>query len=264
MLNLDLSGRTALVTGSTGGIGLAIARKLGEAGATVIINGRKQDSIDGALEKLGKAVPGGTFRSVVADVGTPEGCKTLFEAESNIDILINNAGIFGPNDFFETTDDSWQHLFEVNLFSGVRLSRAYMPGMKERNWGRVLFIASESALNIPVEMVDYGVSKTAMLGLARGLAKLMAGTNVTVNSVLPGPTLSEGVEDMLKAQNPGSTRPVAELAAEFVQKHRPSNILRRMATVDEVANLVAYAASPLSSATTGAALRVDGGTVDTI
>ncbi|MFT8768922.1 MAG: SDR family oxidoreductase [Gluconobacter cerinus] len=264
MLGIDLSGRTALVTGSTGGIGLAIARRLAEAGATVIINGRKQESVDKALDVLRERIPGGTFRSVVADVGTAEGCDTLVNTEGAVDILINNAGIFGPNDFFKTTDESWQKLFEVNLFSGVRLARAYMPGMKERNWGRVLFIASESAINIPVEMIDYGVSKTAMLGLARGLAKDMAGTNVTVNSILPGPTLSEGVEDMLKAQNPDSTQPVEELAADFVRQHRPSNILQRMATVDEVANIVVYAASPLASATTGAALRVDGGTVDTI
>lgn len=264
MLGLDLSGRTALVTGSTGGIGLAIARRLAEADATVILNGRKQDTLDGALETLRAHVPGGNFRSVVADVGTAEGCDALIAAESQVDILINNAGIFGPSDFFKTTDESWQKLFEVNLFSGVRLARAYMPGMKERNWGRVLFIASESALNIPVEMIDYGVSKTAMVGLARGLAKDMAGTNVTVNSILPGPTLSEGVEAMLKAQNPESSQPVAELGADFVKKHRPSNILQRMATVDEVANMVVYAASPLASATTGAALRVDGGTIDTI
>ncbi|EHH68773.1 SDR family NAD(P)-dependent oxidoreductase [Gluconobacter morbifer] len=264
MVGIDLSGRTALVTGSTGGIGLAIAKGLASAGATVIINGRSQDTVEKALATLGKTVPGGSFRSIVADVGTAEGCKTVIETENSVDILINNAGIFKPNNFFQTSDADWQSLFDVNLFSGVRLSRAYLPGMKDRNWGRVVFISSESALNIPVEMVDYGVSKTAMLGLSRGLAKLMAHTNVTVNAILPGFTLSEGVEDMLKAQNPGDSRSVEDLATEFVRKHRPSDILGRAATVDEVANLVVYTASPLASATTGAALRVDGGTVDTI
>ena len=261
-MKIDLTGRTAIVTGSTGGIGLAIATGLAGCGARVVVNGRRQPAVDRAVSIVSGA--GGDAVGFVGDLGTADGCAALVAAHPSCDILINNLGIFEPKDFFDTPDEDWTRFFEVNVMSGVRLSRAYLPGMQERDWGRVVFISSESALNIPVEMVDYGVSKTAMLGLARGLAKLMAGTNVTVNSVLPGPTLSEGVEDMLKAQNPGSTRPVAELAAEFVQKHRPSNILRRMATVDEVANLVVYAASPLASATTGAALRVDGGTVDTI
>jgi NAD(P)-dependent dehydrogenase (short-subunit alcohol dehydrogenase family) len=184
--------------------------------------------------------------------------------ERAADILINNAGIFQPIDFFESTDELWDRHWQINVMSGVRLARAYMPGMEKAGWGRVIFIASESAFNIPVEMIHYGVSKTADVAVARGLAKRMAGTGVTVNSVVPGPTLSDGVADLLKAAQQGSGKPIEEIAAEFVRQHRSSSILQRAATVDEVANLVTYLASPLASATTGAAVRVDGGVIDTL
>ena len=194
----------------------------------------------------------------------PRAAAALVAAEPAADILINNVGIFGPQDFFEIPDSEWTRFFEVNVMSGVRLSRAYLPGMLERNWGRVVFLSSESGLNIPADMIHYGVTKTADLALARGLAKRMAGTGVTVNSVLPGPTLSEGVEAMLKAAADAAGQSIEEAAAASVRAHRPSSILQRAATVEEVANLVVYVASPQASATTGAALRVDGGVVDTI
>jgi NAD(P)-dependent dehydrogenase (short-subunit alcohol dehydrogenase family) len=263
-MKVDLSGKTALVTGSTGGIGLAIAVGLAGSGAAVIINGRGQQKVDAAVAMVRQAVPGAVVRGVPADVGTAAGCAALAAAEPTMDVLVNNAAIFRPTDVFETTDDQWEEMLAVNLLSGLRLSRAYLPGMAARAWGRVIFLASESALNIPVEMIDYGVTKTAVLGLSRGLAKRMAGTNVTVNAVLPGPTLSEGVAKMLKEEQARTGRPMEEVAVRFVRSARPSSIIRRATTVEEVANLVVYIASPLSSGTTGAALRVDGGIVDSI
>lgn len=263
-MQIDLSGKTAIVTGSTRGIGFAIAKGLAQAGATVVINGRSAPSVDKAVSLLQQYVPDATLRGVVADVGSVDGCAVLKAAEPEVDILVNNTGIYGPRDFFETGDDIWTEFFEVNVMSGVRLSREYLPGMVSRQWGRVIFISSESALNIPADMIHYGFTKTANLSVARGLAKRMAGTGVTVNSILPGPTLSEGVAEMLKEASERTGQTLEGAAADFVRENRPSSILQRAATTEEVANLVVYTASPLASATTGAALRVDGGVVDTI
>ncbi len=263
-MQIDLTGKTALITGSTEGIGYAIARQLARAGADVVINGRSEDKTAKAAERLRGEGAGGTVTAVAADVATAEGCDALVARVPHVDILINNAGIFQPLDFFEASDAVWDRHWQVNVMSAVRLSRAYLPGMQKLDWGRVIFIASESGFNIPVEMIHYGVSKTADIAVARGLAKRMAGTGVTVNSVLPGPTLSEGVEAMLAEERAKTGKPIEELAADFVKTHRASSIIQRAASVEEVANLVTYLASPLSSATTGASMRVDGGLIDTL
>jgi NAD(P)-dependent dehydrogenase (short-subunit alcohol dehydrogenase family) len=263
-MKIDLTNKTAIVTGSTAGIGFAIAKGLAEAGATVVINGRTGSPVEKAVAALIAAVPGARVRGFAADVGTAEGCEALVNAEPSADILVNNVGIYGPQDFFEIPDSEWSRFFEVNIMSGVRLSRAYLPGMQEKAWGRIVFVSSESALNIPADMIHYGFTKTGNLAISRGLAKRVAGTGVTVNAVLPGPTLTEGVEEMLRegAEKAGQT--IAEAGTAFVKNERSTSIIQRMATVDEVANLVVYVCSPQASATTGAALRVDGGVLDTI
>jgi NAD(P)-dependent dehydrogenase (short-subunit alcohol dehydrogenase family) len=263
-MKIDLTGRTALITGSTSGIGYAIAKGLAQAGAAVVLNGREPDGVSNATAQLQSEVPGATVRGVAADAGTAAGCDLLVRQESLADILVNNLGIYGPEDFFETLDSEWSRFFEVNVMSGVRLSRSYLPGMVQRQWGRVLFISSESALNIPADMIHYGVTKTANLSVSRGLAKRVAGTGVTVNAVLPGPTLSEGLQKMLQHEQEKSGQSMAETAKRFVMHNRPSSIIQRAATVEEVANMVVYLASEQASATTGAALRVDGGVVETI
>jgi NAD(P)-dependent dehydrogenase (short-subunit alcohol dehydrogenase family) len=266
-MNIDLSGKTALVTGSTAGIGYAIAKGLLRSGANVVINGRDIEKVKAAATKLGQVLSTGqvrTIRGIAADVSTADGCNALLKAQPDVDILINNAGIFEPKNFFEIPDEDWSRFFEVNVMSGVRLSRAYLSGMLKRNWGRIVFISSESALNIPTEMIHYGMTKTAQLAVARGLAKLTRGTGVTVNSVLPGPTMSDGVETMLKHIAKESGQTVEEAAANFVKQHRPDSLLQRFASVDEVANMVVYAASKEASATNGAALKVEGGIVNTI
>jgi NAD(P)-dependent dehydrogenase (short-subunit alcohol dehydrogenase family) len=263
-MKIDLSNRTAVVTGSTAGIGFAIARGLAQAGATTVINGRTQAAVDQAVATLQEAVPGALLRGAAADLGTAQGCASLVEAEPSTDILINNLGIFELKDFFEIPDREWTRFFEVNVMSGVRLSRAYLPGMLQRNWGRIVFLSSESGINIPVEMIHYGFTKTANLAISRGLAKRAAGTGVTVNAVLPGPTLSDGVRAMLKPMAEEAGQSIEEAAEAFVTQQRPSSIIRRAATPEEVANMVVYVASPQASATTGAALRVDGGALDTI
>jgi NAD(P)-dependent dehydrogenase (short-subunit alcohol dehydrogenase family) len=261
---IDLSGKTALVTGSTEGIGFGIALRLARSGAAVVVNGRSGPKTRGAVERLLEQAPDASVRGVAADVATAEGCSALVAEAPGVDILINNAGIFQPADFFDTPDEVWDRHWQVNVMSGVRLARAYLPAMEQKEWGRVIFLASESAFNIPVEMIHYGVSKTADVAVARGLAKRMAGTGVTINSVLPGPTLSEGVAAMLKDEQAKTGKPIETVAAEFVQAHRSSSIIRRAATVEEVANIVAYLVSPLASATTGASVRVDGGVMDTL
>jgi NAD(P)-dependent dehydrogenase (short-subunit alcohol dehydrogenase family) len=263
-MKIDLSGKTALVTGSTTGIGHAIARGLAAAGATVTVNGRTQAKVDAAVAALAKAVPGAKIRGVAADVSTVVGCKTIMMVLLEVDILINNAGIFEPKGFFDTPDEDWTRFFEVNVMSGVRLSRAYLPGMLKRNWGRIVFISSESALNIPKEMIHYGVSKTAQLAVSRGLAEMTRGTAVTVNSVLPGPTMSEGVETFVKDLAKKNGQSVEEAASVFVKQFRPTSLLQRFATVEEIANMVVYVSSKEASATNGAALRVEGGIVQTI
>jgi NAD(P)-dependent dehydrogenase (short-subunit alcohol dehydrogenase family) len=258
-MQIDLTGKLAIVTGSTEGIGFAIAKGLADAGATVVVNGRSQAKVDAAVARIG-----GAARGVVADLGDAAGHDALLAAEPQADIVVSNLGIFEPADFFDTDDATWDRHWQVNVMAGVRRARSYLLGMEAAGWGRFLLLASESAFNIPVEMIHYGVSKTADVALARGLAKRMAGTGVTVNSVLPGPTLSEGVAAMLEDERAKSGRPIEDVAADFVTAHRSSSIIRRAATVEEVANMVVYLASPLASATTGAALRVDGGVIDTL
>ena len=263
-MNIDLSGKTALVTGSTAGIGNAIAKGLAASGAEVVINGRSQDKVDTAVAGLAKAVPDAKLRGIAADVSTAAGCKSLLGALPDVDILVNNAGIFEPKDFFEIPDEDWSRFFEVNVMSGVRLSRGYMRGMLKRDWGRIVFISSESALNIPAEMIHYGTTKTAQLAISRGLALLSRGTGVTVNSVLPGPTMSEGVATFVKDLAKQNGQSVDEAAANFVKQHRPTSLLQRFASVDEIANMVVFVASKEASATNGAALRAEGGIVNTI
>lgn len=263
-MQIDLTGKTALITGSTEGIGYAIARQLASAGADVVMNGRSEEKTAKAAERLRSEGAKGRVSAASADVATAEGCEALFAKVPHVDILINNAGIFQPLDFFDATDEVWDRHWQVNVMSAVRLSRTYLPGMQKADWGRVIFIASESGFNIPVEMIHYGVSKTADIAVARGLAKRMAGTGVTVNSVLPGPTLSEGVEAMLADEREKSGKSLEEVAADFVKQHRASSIIQRAASVDEIANIVTYLASPLASATTGASVRVDGGLIDTL
>lgn len=263
-MHIDLTGKTAVVTGSTVGIGHAIARGLAGTGATVVVNGRTQEAVDKAIAAIGADVPGAKVEGFAADLGTAEGVCAMVAAIPAADILVNNVGIFDTQDFFEIPDEEWTRFFDVNVMSGVRLSRAYALGMADKGWGRIVFISSESAINIPVAMVHYGFTKTAQLAVARGLAKRMAGTGVTVNSVLPGPTLSEGVAAMLKDEVEKTGQSLEEAGAAFVKAHRPSSIIRRAASVEEVANMVVYVCSQQASATTGAALRVDGGVVDTI
>jgi NAD(P)-dependent dehydrogenase (short-subunit alcohol dehydrogenase family) len=255
-VHIDLGGEIALVTASTAGIGLATAKGLAAAGAMVIVNGRTQGRVE-ALE------PGAKVVGIVADASNANGCDALVTQHPYCDILVNNLGIYAEQDFFALPDSEWLRFLEVNVMSGVRLSRAYLPGMIARGWGRIVFISSESALNVPADMIHYAVTKTAQLSVARGLAKRLAGTGVTVNSILPGPTLTEGVAEMLKDRKvPGQS--LEDAAAAFVQENRSTSIIQRMASADEVANMVVYACSSQASATTGAALRVDGGAVDTI
>ena len=263
-MHIDLSGKHAIVTGSTAGIGFAIAQGLASAGAHVVVTGRTQARVDEAIAALNAATPNGKVEGVAADLGTAEGCQTLIDKQPSTDILINNVGIFAPQDFFDVDDATWQQFFDINIMSAVRLSRHYAQGMRERDWGRIQFISSESAINIPSEMVHYGMTKSALLSVSRGLAKVLSGTQVTVNAILPGPTRSEGVLNMLgeMAKQEGISQ--QEVEARFVQENRPSSIIQRLATPEEVANMSVYAASPQASATSGAALRVEGGIVDTL
>jgi NAD(P)-dependent dehydrogenase (short-subunit alcohol dehydrogenase family) len=261
-MDLQLKGKKALVTGSTGGIGFAIALGLLREGAVVYINGRTDEKINAAIEKLKAEVPEAVVEGVAADFSKVEAVNHLIKSLPEIDILVNNVGVYGDQPFESTEDAEWLNDFEVNVLSGVRLSRHYAPLMKSKNWGRIIFISSESAINIPEDMILYGVTKTAYLALSRGLAKLMKGTNVTVNAILPGPTLAEGTEKMFDKIAAEKGISVEQAQIDFIKEKRPSSVIERWATTEEVANLVVYVASPLSSATSGAALRVDGGVVD--
>ena len=262
-MKIDLTGKVALVTASTGGIGFAIARGLAESGAEVIVNGRSVDSVNKGIQALQQVVPGVQVRAAIADLSSQEGVDELLRVATHVDILVNNAGIYGQQDFY-STDDTWERYWQTNVMSGVRLSRALLPGMVQKGWGRVVFISSESACNIPADMIHYGVTKTAQLSLARGLAKFVAGSGVTVNSVLPGPTMSDGFAAMMKDEIERTGKSLEQLAKAFVMENRPSSVIQRAATVEEVANMVVYVCSMQASATSGAALPVDGGVVDDI
>lgn len=261
-MDLQLKGRRAFVSGSTAGIGFAIAAALAAEGARVIVNGRSDERVKAALQQIQATHPQAELEGFGGDLSTEVAAANLARRSPEIDILVNNLGIFEPKPFEEIPDDDWRRFFEVNVLSGVRLSRLFLPGMKQRDWGRIIFISSESALQIPQEMIHYGMTKTAQLAVARGLAETTAGTGVTVNSVLPGPTRSEGVTEFVEQLSGGAS--FADFEREFFEKVQPSSLLKRFARVDEVAALVAFVASPLSSATNGAALRVDGGVVRAI
>lgn len=258
-MNIELTGKTALVTGSTQGIGLAIAEQLARSGARVAVNGRTPARVDEAVAKLGEF----DVLGVAADVSTEEGTADLLRELPEVDILVNNLGIFGAVPPLEITDEQWRTYFDVNVLAAVRLIRSYLPGMTERGWGRAIQIASDSAIVTPAEMIHYGVSKTALLAVSRGFAKEAAGTGVTVNSVIAGPTHTAGVEDFVY-QLVDKSLPWDEAQREFMIKHRPQSLIQRLIEPEEIANMVAYLASPLASATTGGALRVDGGYVDSI
>lgn len=255
-MDLKLKDKRVFISGSSKGIGFASARKIAEEGAEVIINGSSEDSTSKALEALKKEFPQGRISGIACDFSEKEEIKKLIEKLGAIDVLINNVGIFKNKDFFEITDEDWEEFYNINVMSGVRLSRALMPKMLEKGWGRVIFISSESALNIPVEMIHYGMTKTAMLSISRGLAELTTGTGVTVNSVLPGPTRTEGLEEGVP-----DDQSFEEFEKDFFENTRPTSILKRFADPGEVANMIAYVASPVSSATNGAALKVEGGVV---
>lgn len=258
MMDLQLKDKKIFISGSTKGIGFATALTLAREGANVILNGRSRESVDGALKKIVKQLPDAKISGIPCDFLKERDVAKLIEAAGNIDVLINNVGIFGPKDFLEIPDTDWQDFFTVNVMSGVRLSRAFLPYMLAQDWGRIIFISSESGINIPVEMIHYGMTKTAQLAISRGLAETTKGTGVTVNSILPGPTFSEGVKEFAGIGYDASRE---EVEKEFFSSERPTSLLQRFAEPQEIANMVAYVASPLSSATNGAALKVDGGVV---
>src|SRR5712675_2173652 len=255
-MDLQLNGKLAVVTGSTAGIGYAIAEALAREGARVVVNGRTQAAVSEAVAKIGEGALG-----FAGDLSSAEQAAALARKYPSVDILVNNLGIFEPKPFEEIPDEDWRRFFDVNVLSGVRLARAFLPGMKRRDWGRIIFISSESGIQIPAEMIHYGVTKTAQLAVSRGLAESVAGTRITVNSVLPGPTQSRGVNDFVDALAKSQGKSFEEFEKEFFEKVRPTSLIKRFATPEEVASLVAYVASPLASATTGAALRVDGGVI---
>jgi NAD(P)-dependent dehydrogenase (short-subunit alcohol dehydrogenase family) len=263
-MNYHLDQKVCLVTGSTAGIGLAIATALAGEGAEVIVNGRTDDRVAEAIQKIGKIHSGAKLKAFAGDLSTVDDVNEVYTRFPEIDVLVNNLGVYEPKPFEKITDADWHAIIETNFFSGVRLSRAYLPIMLNHNWGRIIFISSESAVQIPKEMIHYGVTKTMQIALARGLAETTMGTGVTVNSVLPGPTRSEGVDGFVKNMAKEQGKSVADVERDFFAQVRPSSLIQRFATNEEVANLVAYVASPLSSATNGAALRVDGGVVRAI
>lgn len=259
-MDLQIEGKLALVSGSTAGIGYAIAHRLAREGAQVIVNGRSQDGVDEAVRRI-RDETGGTMHGYAGDLSQAGAAQEVVSRYPGVAILVNNLGIFEPKPFEDIPDEDWQRFFDVNVLSGVRLARLVLPAMKQANWGRIIFISSESAVQIPTEMIHYGMSKTAQLAVSRGLAESVAGTGITVNSVLPGPTKSRGVADFVEELARSSGKSIAQVEAEFFEKVRPSSLIKRFGTPEEVASLVAYVASALASATTGAALRVDGGVV---
>ena len=263
-MRIDLASKRAIVTGSTAGIGFATAKGLAAAGAAVVVNGRGDRAVGDAARRLAEQVPGARVDGVPGDLSTAAGVDAFIRRAGNADILVNSLGIFEPKPFAEITDDDWERFFQTNVMSGVRLSRHFLPQMIQRDWGRIVFISSESAINIPREMIHYGMTKTAQLAVSRGLAELTAGTGVTVNAVLPGPTRSEGVAAFLRKMAAEQDLSDTQVEAEFIARNRPSSLLKRFATVEEVANMVVYVCSPEASATNGAALRVDGGVVRSI
>ena len=263
-MDLGLHSKRALVTGSTAGIGFAAAEALAREGAHVIINGRTRARVDEALARLRSAVPNAKAEGIDADVSGAAGCARLISAFPEVDVLVNNMGIFEPKPFAEIPDSDWLRFFETNVLSGIRLSRHYVQGMRTRNWGRIVFVSSESGVQIPTEMIHYGVTKTAQIAVARGLAETLAGTNVTVNSVLPGPTASEGVGGFVQQLATASGKDAATVEREFFSTARPTSVIQRFATTDEVAALITYLCSAQASATTGAAMRVDGGVIRAI
>jgi len=263
-MDLQLNGKKALVTGSTAGIGFATARALAVEGASVVINGRTEKRVDAAVREIQKTQPGASLSGVAADVSSAAGCAKMIQAVGMVDILINNMGIFEPKPFEKIPDEDWLRFFEANVMSGVRLSRHYLAGMRERNWGRIIFISSESAVQIPAEMIHYGMTKTAQIAVARGVAETLAGTGITVNSVLAGPTRSEGVETFIDQMGAQSGTDAAAFEKEFFKTARPSSLIKRFASTDEVANMIVYLSSPLASATNGAAVRADGGVIRAI
>jgi len=258
-MNLKLTDKIALISGSSKGIGFAIANQLAAEGARVIVNGRSEESVSSAMMKIREVTPTAKVEHFVGDLSTSDSVTALLARFPAVDILVNNLGIFEPKPFEEIPDEDWRRFFDVNVLSGVRLSRAYVAGMKQRQWGRIVFISSESGIQIPVEMIHYGMTKTAQLALSRGLAESCAGTGVTVNAVLPGPTRSEGVEEFVNQLSAG--QPFDAFEKEFFKSVRPSSLIKRFETPEEIASLVTYVCSPLASAITGAALRVDGGVV---
>lgn len=258
-MNLQLNDKTALVSGSSKGIGFAIASQLASEGARVIVNGRSDAAVSAALEQIRQATPAAKVEAFAGDLSTVEAVSALLSRFPTVDILVNNLGIFEPKPFQEIPDEDWRRFFEINVLSGVRLSRAYVAGMKKQGWGRIVFISSESGIQIPVEMIHYGMTKTAQLALSRGLAESCAGTGVTVNAVLPGPTRSAGVEEFVQQLSAG--QPFEAFQKEFFASVRPSSLIKRFETPEEIASLVTFVCSPLASAVTGAALRVDGGVV---
>ncbi len=263
-MDLKLVNKIAFVSGSTAGIGLAIATALVEEGATVIVNGRTSERVNTAIDHIKQTKAEANLQGVVADLSTAAGAEHVFFQVPELDILINNLGIYGSKPFTDISDADWMQIFETNVLSGVRLSRHYLPLMLQKNWGRIMFISSESALNIPAEMIHYGVTKTAQIALARGLAETTVGSQVTVNSILAGPTRSEGVEDFIQGLAKGQNLSPAQVEKEFFEKTRPSSLIQRFATPAEVAALVAFVASSIASAINGAALRVEGGVVRSI
>lgn len=263
-MDLQLHGKRALVSGSTAGIGLAIATTLALEGATVIVNGRTQQRVDEAVDKIKAAGPATSVEGIAADLGTAAGVAEVTNKFPEIDILVNNLGIFEPKPFAEISDADWLRFFEVNVLSGVRLSRYYLPRMKARDWGRIVFISSESAINIPVEMMHYGMTKTAQLAISRGLAETTAGTKVTVNTVLPGPTTSEGVSGFLTKLASDQKKTQAQVEDDFFKHARPSSILQRFLEPDEIASVVAFVCSPLAASMNGAAIRAEGGVLRSI